>query len=129
MKQRTSLPDRAKSAGFAVALLFGATSAATLAPVPARAASAVNVVYGYVQHVSSTNIKVYDVNQKETLSFELLPKFDQVFSSDGKTTYQMKNLKSGMFVKLYYDQKMLGMRHADRIFVYHSNGTTPSSRQ
>lgn len=128
MKLRFLSPDWAKPAGLVAAFLFAATSAATFAPVPAQA-SAVNVVYGYVEHVSSTNIKIYAVDGKQTLSFELLPKFDQVFSDDGKTTYQMKNLKSGMFVKLYYDQKFLGMRHADRIFVYRTNGTTPSSRQ
>jgi len=128
MKHRFILSDWTKATGLSVALLFAASSAAVFAPAPAEA-SAVNVLYGYVQHVSSTNIKVYVIDQKQTLSFELVPKFDQVFSDDGKTTYQMKNLKSGMFVKLYYDQKMLGMRHADRIYVYHTNGTAPSSRQ
>ena len=128
MKHCLILPAWAKTAGLAGALVFAGSSAAILTPAAAEA-SAVNVVYGYVQHVSSTNIKVYVLDQKQTLSFELLPKFDQVFSDDGKTTYQMKNLKSGMFVKVYYDQKFLGMRHADRIYVYHTNGTTPSSRQ
>jgi hypothetical protein len=117
-----------RSAAFvAAALLFGATFAATFAP--ARAGSAVNVIYGYVEHVSSTNIKVYDLNGKQSLGFEIFPKFDQVFSGDGKTTYQMKDIKPGAFVKVYYDTKALGIRHADRIFVYHSNGETPSRKE
>ncbi len=94
---------------------------------PAMAKSP-NVIYGYVEHVSANNIKIYDIHQKQTLGFELTPKFDQVFSSDGNTTYQMKNVKAGEFVKLYYDQKALGMRHADRIYVYQSNAENPPSK-
>jgi hypothetical protein len=47
----------------------------------------------------------------------LTPKFDQVFSADGKTTYQMKNVKKGQYVGVIYDQKALGMRHADKIYI------------
>lgn len=70
---------------------------------------------GTLVHVSSANVKVK--NQSQTLSFLLVPHFDQVFSSDGKTTYQMSKLHSGQLVKVYYDQKALGLRHADRILV------------
>jgi hypothetical protein len=40
-----------------------------------------------------------------------------VFSADGKTTYQMKAIKAGQYVKVYYDQRALGQRHADRILL------------
>ena len=43
------------------------------------------------------------------------------FSPDGKTTYQMKAIKAGQYVKIYYDQKMLGQRHADRILLLAQN--------
>lgn len=78
---------------------------------------AANTFYGITVHVSSNNIKVEDPKTKQTLSFELLPKFDQVFSADGKTTYQMKNVKAGQYVGVIYDQKALGMRHADKIYL------------
>jgi len=47
----------------------------------------------------------------------LVPHFDQIFSEDGKTTYQMSALHRNQLVKVYYDQKFLGQRHADRIEV------------
>jgi hypothetical protein len=129
MNHRFTWPRWASPASLAAAFLFSLASATTLTSVPVQAASSVNIIYGYVEHVSSTNIKVYDVNQKDSIAFEIFPKFDQVFSDDGKTTYQMKDIKSGAFVKIYYDQKALGVRHADRIFVYHTNGTTPSRKE
>ena len=75
---------------------------------------------GIVNHVSANNIKVTNPKTHETLSFMILPKFDQVFSDDGKTTYQMKAIHAGQYVKVYYDQKALGMRHADRILLLSS---------
>lgn len=57
------------------------------------------------------------------MSFVVLPKFDRVFSSDGKTTYQMRAIKAGQYVKVYYDQKMLGARHADRILLLTQNNS------
>jgi hypothetical protein len=72
---------------------------------------------GIVNHVSDNNIKVTDSRTKQTVSFLIIPKFDQVFSADGKTTYQMKAIKAGQYVKIYYDQKLLGQRHADRILL------------
>jgi hypothetical protein len=50
-----------------------------------------------------------------------VPKFDQVFSSDGKTTYQMRAIKAGQYVKVFYDQKFIGQRHADRILLLRQN--------
>ena len=70
---------------------------------------------GTVTHVSTNNIKVRDSHGKE-LSLLLAPSFDQVFSSDGKTTYRMKNLRPGTPVKVVYHQQ-LGIRYADKIIV------------
>jgi hypothetical protein len=74
-------------------------------------------VEGTLVHISTNNIKVKDDKTGTELSFLLVPHFDQVFSGDGKTTYQMKALHSGSLVKVFYDQKFLGQRHADRILV------------
>jgi hypothetical protein len=90
------------------------TALATLTPGMALAAS---TFYGITQHVSVNNIKVYNAKTHQTLSFVILPKFDQVFSADGKTTYQMKAIKAGQYVGIIYDQKALGMRHADKIYL------------
>ncbi len=73
--------------------------------------------YGITVHVSTNNIKVQDPKTKQVLSFVILPKFDQVFSADGKTTYQMSKVKSGQYVGIIYDQKALGARHADKIYL------------
>jgi len=70
---------------------------------------------GIVQHISTENIKVVNRGSGQTLSFMVLPKFDQVFSGDGKTTYEMAKIHPGDRVMVFYDQKALGMRHADRI--------------
>lgn len=96
------------------ALAVLALAAAALLPQSALAA---NTFYGLTVHVSTNNIKVQDPKTKQVLSFELLPKFDQVFSADGKTTYQMKNVHAGQYVGIIYDQKALGMRHADKIYI------------
>ena len=87
---------------------------ALLAPHAALAAS---TFYGIVQHVSVQNIKVYNPKSHEALSFLLLPKFDQIFSADGKETLQMKAVKAGRYVGVIYDQKALGARHADKIYL------------
>ena len=80
-------------------------------------AMANQVFYGIAVHVSTSNIKVQDPKTKQTLSFEIAPSFKQVFSSDGKTTFQMADIKAGRYVGVIYDQKMLGVRHADKIYL------------
>lgn len=70
---------------------------------------------GIVEHVSVNNIKVMNPKSKKALAFLIVPKFKRVFSSNGKTTYQMSSIKPGQYVTIYYDQKALGVRHADRI--------------
>jgi len=94
-----------------------ATVAAAAMVLTPQLVLAANTFYGITVHVSSNNIQVEDPKTKQTLSFELLPKFDQVFSADGKTTYQMKNVKAGQYVGIIYDQKALGVRHADKIYL------------
>jgi hypothetical protein len=95
----------------AVALLV---AGAVLAPSATLAAS---TFYGITTHVSVNNIKVMNSASHQELSFEILPKFDQIFSADGKTTYQMKDVKPGQYVGIIYDQKALGVRHADKIYL------------
>ena len=100
--------------------MFAAASSALLAALIAATTSvafAANTFYGIVVHVSTNNIKVQDSRTKQVLAFTLVPKFDQVFSSDGKTTYQMSAIKAGQYVGIIYDQKALGMRHADKIYL------------
>lgn len=85
-------------------------------PQAARAASTWTF-YGITVHVSTDNIKVQDPRTKQTMSFLLVPKFDQVFSANGKTTYQMRKVKAGQYVAVVYDRKALGSAHADKIYL------------
>ena len=97
------------------------SSAAALAAILTlgfpQVAMAANVFYGITLHVSTNSIKVQNPKTKQTLGFEILPKFDQVFSDDGKTTYQMRHVKPGQYVGIIYDQKAFGIRHADKIYL------------
>ena len=96
--------------------LIAACAFAAVAFIPTLA-SADSTFYGIVRHTSVNSIKVENPRSGQTLSFEILPKFDQVFSGDGKTTYQMKAIHPGRYVGVIYDQKFLGMRHADKIYI------------
>ena len=98
-------------------LQITAIAVIALAPIAAQAKVGSATFSGIVNHVSSNNIKVTDNRSHQSLSFLILPKFDQVFSADGKTTYQMRAVKPGQYVKVYYDQSLLGARHADRILL------------
>jgi hypothetical protein len=71
---------------------------------------------GEVLHVSANNLKVFNPKTHESLSFLLVPHFKRIFSRDGKST-QMAALREGQYVKVYFDQKFLGQRHADRIYI------------
>jgi hypothetical protein len=105
-------------------VLAGAALAATVAtngPVSAKVGSA--NFSGIVDHVSSNNLKVTDPVTHQSLGFLILPKFDRVFSGDGKTTYQMRAIHAGQYVKVYYDQRFLGSRHADRILLLRQNNS------
>jgi len=98
---------RAASAAFFAGLVAASSSVALAA----------STFYGIVVHVSTSNIKVQNPKDKQTLSFAIVPKFDQVFSANGKTTYQMSAIKAGQYVGIIYDQKALGVRHADKIYL------------
>jgi hypothetical protein len=73
--------------------------------------------YGITVHVSTQNIKVEDPRTKQVMSFLLVPKFDQVFSANGKTTYQMRKVKAGQYVAVVYDRRAMGSAHADKIYL------------
>ena len=101
---------------FRIAAFVGAT--ALVWALPQNALPMTNsTFYGITVHVSTNNIKVQNPKTKETLSFLILPKFNQVFSANGKTTYQMSKIKAGQYVAIVYDQKALGARHADKIYL------------
>jgi len=85
-------------------------------PAFARDKAGTEVFQGLVNHVSSDNLKVTDPKTNKTLSFLLVPRFNQVFKSHGKTM-QQTTLKNGQYVKVYYDQKLLGRPHADRVLI------------
>ena len=89
-----------------------------------QATLADSTFYGITVHVSTNSIKVQNPKTQQTLSFEILPKFDQVFSPDGKTTYQMSAIKAGQYVGIIYDQKALGVRHADKIYLLNNANET-----
>jgi hypothetical protein len=104
-----------------IAIIFTASQLFLGAAVTASAGTTVNNAFtGTVEHISTDNIKVYSPVAHKTRSFLLVPKFDQVFDGDGKTTYQMAKLRPGNLVRVYFDQKLLGVRHADRIIVLNS---------
>jgi len=108
-------------------LTFAALALFAAAMPPAPAAAVDKIWVGYVVHVSTNNIKVINSEGTQTLSFLILPKFKQVFSGDGKTTYQMAQIKRNMLVKVYYDQNLLGQRHADKIYVLTALGAVTHS--
>ena len=102
-----------------LARILGASAIVAAVALGSQPASAMktSIFEGITRHVSTNNIKVENPKTHQTLSFEILPKFDQVFSYNGKETYQMKAIKAGQYVKVYFDQKLLGVRHADKILI------------
>jgi len=109
----------------AIALLSLVVACAAVQPLPA---AAVNKIWtGYVVHVSTNNIKVINTEGTQTQSFLIVPQFKDVFSADGKTTYQMAQIKRNMLVKVYYDRNMLGQTHADKIYVLNGIGQVQHS--
>jgi hypothetical protein len=86
------------------------------APAVAAEKAGSQIFEGLVDHVSSNNLKVSDHKANKTISFLLVPRFNQVFKSHGKTM-QQATLRNGQYVKVYYDQKFLGRPHADRVLI------------
>jgi hypothetical protein len=101
---------------FSAATAAAAFTMFATAPYVASAMTT-STFYGIVVHVSTSNIKVQNPKTQQTLSFTIVPKFDQVFSANGKTTMQMSAVKAGQYVGIIYDQAALGMRHADKIYL------------
>ena len=101
----------------AIAVLVSALALVSAIMIVSPAPAAAGTYVGTVTHVSSANIKVKDNAGTET-SFLLAPSFDQVFSSDGKTTYQMSRLTPGTPVKITY-HSALGVKYCDKINVLH----------
>jgi hypothetical protein len=64
---------------------------------------------------------VYNPHTKKTLGFELVPRFGNVFKADGTTSQDLKDIRAGQYVKVYYDQKFLGVLHADRVLIMSSS--------
>ena len=95
-----------------------------LAPALAKVRAGQQIFEGLVEHVSPNNLKVVNPKTKETLSFLLVPHFNRIFKGDGQTTVQQAKLKEGSYVKVYYDQKGLGARHADRILILNNANQT-----
>ena len=110
-------------------LFFQVTAAVAFAALLAlpQVALAASTFYGITVHVSTNNIKVRNPKTHQTLSFEILPKFDKIFSANGKTTYQMRAIKPGHYVGIIYDQKAFGIRHADKIYILNNANLRISS--
>lgn len=92
-----------KFATIPAALALGAVS---LTPLGASAASDHRIFDGHVVHVSSTNIKVSGIEggKAQTLSFLI-----------DHGTKLRKKLMQGEYVRVTFDQRLLGIRHADSV--------------
>jgi hypothetical protein len=101
-----------------VAALAGTVAMLSVPLPPAVAAEKAGsqVFQGLVDHVSSDSLKVTDPKSSKTISFLLVPRFNKVFKSHGKTM-QQTSLHNGQYVKVFYDQKLLGRPHADRVLI------------
>ena len=100
-----------------------AASLFAIALFSAQPAQAVKVyaAIGTIRHVSTMNVKVYIWEEHKVESFVLIPKFKNVFSRNGKTTYQMADLVPGMDVDVHYSTQ-LGIRHASDVYVLNAHG-------
>ena len=102
------------------ALAASLTGSYLFTPAPAQAIK-VYAAVGTVQHVSTDNIKIFILEERKVESFIVIPKFKNLFSKDGKTTYQMADLRPGMLVDVHYSVR-LGIRHATDIYVLNAHG-------
>jgi len=78
---------------------------------------------GVVTHISTNNIKVKGIEAGKTqvLSFEYVPRIGKTLHSGGHVTTDQKMLHVGEYVRVTYDQKFLGLRHADAVDPYGSS--------
>ncbi len=72
---------------------------------------------GNVVHVSVDNIKVHGIEggRAQTLSFLIDPKITKLTHNHGKSTAELREIHVGDMVKIRFDQRLLGLRHADAI--------------
>jgi hypothetical protein len=77
---------------------------------------------GVVTHISANNIKVKGTGggKSQVLSFEYVPRIGKTLHSGGHLTTDQKALHVGEYVRVTYDQKLLGLRHADAVDPYGS---------
>jgi hypothetical protein len=92
----------------------------TLLGVPfgvAAASSDHRTFDGRVVHVSGENLKVTGIEggKTQTISFLMVSHVRKIFKRKGSATTQMQDIKPGDFVRVTFDQKFLGLRHADEI--------------
>jgi len=94
---------------------------ALMLPGVANAASSDHRTFdGTILHISSDNIKVKGTEggQVQILSFLYVPRVGKLTHNGGKVTRDQKMLHEGEYVRVTYDQKALGVRHADDIEPY-----------
>ena len=86
----------------ATALAF----ATSLSPIASNAASDHREFEGHVVHVSSENIKVHGIEggKGQTLSFLI-----------NHGTKMRHTVHAGEYVRIIFDQRFLGVRHADSV--------------
>ncbi|MDQ2857371.1 MAG: hypothetical protein M3R53_01800 [Candidatus Eremiobacteraeota bacterium] len=102
---------RTTAAGIAFGLALGA-------PLGAAAKSSDHRTFdGTVVHISGDNIKVKGTEggKQQILSFLYVPRIGKVAHSGGQVTKTQEKLHVGEYVRVTYDQKLLGVRHVDSI--------------
>lgn len=89
---------------------------APLTAVPAAAGLAQTAwIDGRVVQISVVSLGVVDATTGKVVHFHLEPYFDEAFSAGGTTKIPMKRIHFGSIVKVFYDRKFTGTRHAERI--------------
>jgi hypothetical protein len=106
----------------AAAFAFGLALGAPIGIVSAKSSDH-RTFDGVVTHISSNNIKVKGIEAGKTqvLSFEYVPRIGKTLHSGGHVTTDQKMLHVGEYVRVTYDQKFLGLRHADAVDPYGSS--------
>jgi len=102
-------------------LAAGLALGALTLPVAANAASSDHRTFdGTIVHISSDNIKVKGMEggQMQIISFLYVPRVGKLTHNHGEVTRDQKMLHEGEYVRVTYDQKALGIRHADDIEPY-----------
>jgi hypothetical protein len=110
-----------------VAFILGSIAVLGVAaawPTPSRAmvtstvaGTVTSTFTGKVNRVSVNDVKVVSLTGEE-FTFLIGPRFKNIWSADGKTRYQLADLKRGSQVQVIY-HAVLGVRHADKIILLH----------